>query len=107
MQLIRTILVLIAIYTAGGLILLEILFYSVLCKPFYRCWAITAANNECFNHLTFPTLEMAFDVSSIMLIMAIAGSIAYQAKLPFKRMSIVIGLLCMSAFTVVSAALKG
>lgn len=106
MPTIRMILYCVALYIALGLVIIEVCYYGVLCRPFSQYWAVPADNPQCATYSTYSKIQMVFNISSDLMIITLPSSIIYRSALPLKRKIALMGLFMMGIFTILAAILN-
>lgn len=96
----------IAIYGICGFCVIEICYYAVLCRPFSQYWAVPTNNSQCATYATYSKIQMAFNISSDLMIILVPTSIIYRSMLPLKRKIALIGLFSLGVFTILAAILN-
>ncbi|KAM0425359.1 hypothetical protein ACHAPT_009416 [Fusarium lateritium] len=90
----------VAAYVTIGVVIMEILYLGVWCRPFNEYWAVPPKNTQCSaatNHLIVNTV---LNISSDVMIILIPMPIFLKSQLPLKRKIVLCAVFALGAFTV-------
>ncbi|KAH7304067.1 hypothetical protein B0I35DRAFT_484739 [Stachybotrys elegans] len=93
-------------YTVVSLVVMEILYLGVWCRPFEQYWAVPPDNVQCSaatNHLITNTV---FNISSDILIILIPMPIFLQSRIDLKKKFILCSVFALGGFTILCAILN-
>ncbi|RSL45991.1 hypothetical protein CEP53_010512 [Fusarium sp. AF-6] len=93
-------------YVTVGLILMEILYLGVWCRPFNQFWAVPPKNTQCATQTNHLIVNTVLNISSDVMIILIPMPIFLKSQLPLKRKLVLIGVFALGAFTILSAILS-
>lgn len=93
-------------YAAFGLVLMEILYLGVWCRPFTEYWAVPPDSVQCSAATNHLITNAVLNISSDIMIIAIPMPIFLKSQLPGKRKAVLIGVFALGAFTILSAILN-
>jgi hypothetical protein len=96
----------VAAYIIASYLIIEILYFGVLCVPFRQYWAIMVINQQCATYVTYYQVHLALNSTAYVLLMAAAIAIIASWQLAMSRRMIVAGLLCTGVFIVAAAILS-
>lgn len=96
----------VAIYTFGGYIIMEILFFSTWCRPFYNYWSVPPANFECATYQDHLIVNLVFNVTSDLMMLCIPAPILARSKLPIQKKIILCGIFSLGLFVILCAILS-
>ena len=90
----------VAIYTVLGLIIMEILYLGVWCRPFAEYWAVPPNNVQCSAATNHLITNAVLNISSDIMIILIPMPIFLKAQLPLKKKAILCCVFAVGGFTV-------
>ncbi|KAF5578880.1 integral membrane protein PTH11 [Fusarium pseudocircinatum] len=93
-------------YVTAGLLVMEVLYLGVWCRPFNQYWAVPPDNAQCSaarNHLITNAIT---NITSDIMIILIPMPILLKSQLPLKRKAVLVGVFALGAFTILSAILN-
>lgn len=95
-------------YTLVGLIVLEISYLFVFCRPFSDYWRIDSivTNTQCANYYYGSIIQMVFNVSSDFLMLLIPLPLIINAKVPPLKRCLLIGIFSLGLFVILAAILN-
>ncbi|KAL2682386.1 hypothetical protein Neosp_006836 [[Neocosmospora] mangrovei] len=93
-------------YVTLGLVLMEILYLGVWCRPFNQFWAVPPKNTQCATQTNHLIVNTVLNISSDVMIILIPMPIFLKSQLPLKRKLVLIGVFALGAFTILSAILS-
>ncbi|KAH7259888.1 hypothetical protein FSOLCH5_009743 [Fusarium solani] len=96
----------VAAYVTLGLVLMEILYLGVWCRPFNQFWAVPPKNTQCATQTNHLIVNTVLNISSDVMIILIPMPIFLKSQLPLKRKIVLIGVFALGAFTILSAILS-
>jgi hypothetical protein len=93
-------------YVVFGYCLMEILFFTVWCRPFHNYWSVPAANPQCSTYHDHLIVNTVFNISSDLLMLCIPLPILIRAQLPLRKKLILCIVFSMGVFVIISAVLS-
>jgi len=93
-------------YIAIGFIVIEITYYGVFCRPFSQYWAMPVKNFQCATYQHYSILQMCFNITSDIALVAIPIPMVWSARLPLRRKLVLCFVFGMAGFTVLAAILN-
>ncbi|KAF1951606.1 hypothetical protein CC80DRAFT_369905, partial [Byssothecium circinans] len=97
---------LLAVYIALGFVVMEILYFSVWCRPFRDYWTIPTTSPQCSALTNHRITNAVFNISSDLLMLSIALPIFIQSLLPLKRKLILCAIFSLGIFVILAAVLN-
>jgi hypothetical protein len=98
---------LLALYTLLSLLVMELLFFTLWCRPFSQYWAIPPNNPKQCGALTHHLIINAIsNISSDVIMLAIALPMFIRSLLPLKRKLVLSGIFSLGFFVVLAAVLN-
>lgn len=94
---------LVAAYVAATYIVMEILYFGYWCRPFHDYWQTPTSNTECTTALHHLILNLAFNLSSDLLIMSIPIPMILKAHMDLKRKLLLVFPFTLGVFTIACA----
>jgi hypothetical protein len=85
---------------------MEILFFTVWCRPFHNYWSVPAANPQCSTYHDHLIVNTVFNISSDLLMLCIPLPILIRAQLPLRKKLILCIVFSMGIFVIISAVLS-
>lgn len=95
-----------ALYVLVTFVVMEILYFAVWCRPFSDYWAVPTDNMQCPTALNHLITNLAFNLSSDVLIMSIPLPLFLRAHLEFKRKLLLVFPFSLGLFTMLCAILS-
>jgi len=93
-------------YVVGGLVLMEILYFGVWCRPFHNYWAVPTPNIQCSAALHHLTVNACLNISSDLLMLSIPLPLLITSKLPRTKKLILCCLFSLGLFVILCAVLN-
>jgi len=93
-------------YVIFSLVLMEILYFGVWCRPFHNYWAVPVDNVQCSTALHHLILNAVVNISSDLLMMSIPLPLLMTSKLPRTKKLILCGLFGLGLFVILCAVLN-
>lgn len=93
-------------YTALSFVVMEILFFTAWCRPFWHYWQVPTDNINCSMERDHLITNTVFNISSDLMILALPMPVFLKAQLPPKRKAILVGVFLLGLFTILSALLS-
>ncbi|KAM5363825.1 hypothetical protein ACJZ2D_011801 [Fusarium nematophilum] len=93
-------------YVTVGLIVMEILYLGVWCRPFTEYWAVPPDNTQCSAATNHLITNAVLNISSDIMIILIPMPIFLKSQLPLKRKLVLCAVFALGAFTILSAILN-
>ena len=76
---------LVSAYVAATYVVMEILYFGYWCRPFHDYWQTPTSNTQCTTALHHLILNLAFNMSSDLMIMSIPIPMILKAHMDLKR----------------------
>jgi hypothetical protein len=94
----------IAIYVACGWVGTEFAFF-LACRPFNGYWAVPPPDPQCTTLRNFSIVQLCFNISSDLLMLAIMLPLLVQVNLPFRQKVALLAIFSLGSFVIVAAVL--
>jgi hypothetical protein len=94
---------LVSIYVALTYMIMEILYFGYWCRPFHDYWQTPTSNTECTTALHHLILNLAFNLSSDLLIMSVPIPMILKAHMDLKRKVLLVFPFTLGVFTIACA----
>jgi hypothetical protein len=94
---------LVAAYVLVTYIVMEILYFGYWCRPFHDYWQTPTNNTECTTALHHLILNLAFNLSSDLMIMSIPIPMILKAHMDKKRKFLLVFPFSLGVFTMACA----
>jgi hypothetical protein len=94
---------LVSAYVAATYIVMEILYFGYWCRPFHDYWQTPTSNTECTTALHHLILNLAFNLSSDLMIMSIPTPMILKAHMDVKRKVLLVFPFTLGVFTIACA----
>ncbi|KAL8870632.1 MAG: hypothetical protein Q9174_003369 [Haloplaca sp. 1 TL-2023] len=75
------------------------------CRPFHEYWAVPTAKTQCWSYFNYQIIEACFNITSDMLMLAIAIPILLKLQVPILQKGILLGIFSMGIFIILAAIL--
>ena len=95
-----------AAYVAIGYVVMQILYTTVWCRPFYNYWSVPVANPQCATAQNHLIVNFVLNVSSDFMILAIPLPLLIRTKLPPRKKLALVAVFSLGLFVIVSATLS-
>ncbi|KAF5962741.1 integral membrane protein PTH11 [Fusarium bulbicola] len=96
----------VAAYVTTGLVIMEILYFGVWCRPFNQYWAVPPKNTQCSAATNHLITNAVINITSDIMIILIPMPIFLKSQLPLKRKAVLVGVFALGSFTILSAILN-
>ncbi|KAH6671791.1 hypothetical protein B0J14DRAFT_564387 [Halenospora varia] len=96
----------VGVYVVGNLILMEVLYFGVWCRPFNQYWAVPAANEQCSTALHHLITNAVFNITSDIMMLCIPLPLLINSQLPRPKKLILCGLFSLGVFVILCAVLN-
>ncbi|KAF4502280.1 integral membrane PTH11 [Fusarium agapanthi] len=96
----------VAAYVTAGLLIMEILYLGVWCRPFNQYWAVPPKNTQCSAATNHLITNAVINITSDIMIILIPMPIFIKSQLPLKRKAVLVGVFALGSFTILSAILN-
>ncbi|KAF5530360.1 integral membrane protein PTH11 [Fusarium napiforme] len=93
-------------YVTAGLLIMEILYLGVWCRPFNQYWAVPPKNTQCSAATNHLITNAVINITSDIMIILIPMPIFLKSQLPLKRKAVLVGVFALGSFTILSAILN-
>ena len=94
----------IAIYVACGWVGTELAFF-LACRPFHGYWAVPPPDPQCTTLRNFSIVQLCFNISSDILMLAIMLPLLVQVNLPLRQKVALLVVFSLGSFVIVAAIL--
>lgn len=95
-----------AAYAAIGLIVIEITYYGVYCRPFSQYWAMPVENEQCATYRNYSITQAVFNISSDAAMLVVPIPVLAKAQLN-RRKTLLLGcVMSLGLFVIVAAILN-
>lgn len=95
-----------AIYVGVTYVVMEICYFAVWCRPFSDYWQTPTDNVQCTTALHHLIMNLAFNLSSDILIMSIPLPLFLRSRLDVKRKILLVLPFTLGLFTIICAILS-
>ncbi|TGO60959.1 hypothetical protein BCON_0031g00370 [Botryotinia convoluta] len=95
---------LVAIYVGTGLVVMEVLYFGVWCRPFSNYWAVPTPNEQCSTALNHLIVNATFNISSDLMMLFLPMPLVIKAQLPTVKKALLISVFSLGIFAIISAA---
>jgi len=85
---------------------MEILYFGVWCRPFHNYWALPTPNRQCDAATNHLITNAVLNISSDIMMLAIAFSLFSRSRLPWNRKAILCGIFGLGIFVILAAILN-
>ncbi|KAI4273965.1 MAG: hypothetical protein LQ337_004264 [Flavoplaca oasis] len=75
------------------------------CRPFHYYWAVPTSNTQCWSYFNYQVIEACFNISSDIVMLAIAIPILLKLQVPILQKGILLGIFSMGVFIIIAAIL--
>jgi hypothetical protein len=86
--------------------MIEIVYFGVLCRPFDQYWAMPVENPECATYHKYSIIQMVFNISSDLWLVASPMPLVHQSKFPMKRKIVLGTMFALALITILAAILN-
>lgn len=93
-------------YVVLNLIIMEILYFGVWCRPFYDYWAVPTPNEQCSAAIHHLITNAVFNISSDLLMLMIPLPLLLKSRLPVANKLILCVLFSLGIFVILCAVLN-
>ena len=95
-------------YIILGLLITEICYLTVFCKPFSQYWAVPVINDQCATYAHYSIMQATFNISSDFMFMVIPIHMVFiqNKKMKNSRRWIVGFVFGLGVFTIIAAVLN-
>ncbi|APA07083.1 hypothetical protein sscle_02g018530 [Sclerotinia sclerotiorum 1980 UF-70] len=95
---------LVAVYVGASLVVMEILYFGVWCRPFSNYWAVPTPNDQCSAATHHLIVNATFNISSDLMMLFIPMPLVIKAQLPTLKKVLLISVFSLGIFAISSAA---
>ncbi|KAF7906682.1 hypothetical protein EAF00_000961 [Botryotinia globosa] len=95
---------LVAIYVGTGLVVMEVLYFGVWCRPFSNYWAVPTPNEQCSTALHHLIVNATFNISSDLMMLFLPMPMVIKAQLPTLKKALLISVFSLGIFAIISAS---
>lgn len=93
----------VAVYSAIGFVVVEILYFTAWCRPFSEYWAVPTSSHQCTTLVHHRTTKAVFNISSDLAMLCIGLQMLIRSLLPMKRKIILCGIFSLGLFVVAAS----
>jgi hypothetical protein len=90
-------------YIVGSFVIIEICYYGILCRPFSDYWALPVSNLQCATYQYYSIIQMTFNISSDMMLVALPCYMTAITGLSVKRKAVLMIVFSMALLTIAAA----
>ncbi|KAI9758089.1 MAG: hypothetical protein M1815_004976 [Lichina confinis] len=91
-------------WVAAGFVGTQVALF-VNCRPFAEYWAVPTQKTQCWSYFNYQIVEAVFNISSDILVLAIAIPILFKLQVPVLQRAILLGIFGMGIFIIAAAIL--
>ena len=95
-----------AVYTALGFVVIEILYFTAWCRPFSDYYAVPTNSRQCATVINHRITKAVFNISSDLVMLCIALQMLIRSFLPMKRKIILCGIFSLGIFVVAASIMN-
>ncbi|KAF7189768.1 hypothetical protein HII31_08875 [Pseudocercospora fuligena] len=95
-----------AAYVGIAFVVMEILYLGVWCRPFHEYWAVPTNSSQCNAATNHLITNATFNLSSDLIMLAVALPIFLRMHLPWRKKIPVVGVFSLGIFVVLAAILN-
>ncbi|KAG9185401.1 hypothetical protein G6011_07945 [Alternaria panax] len=95
-----------AVYTALGFVVIEVLYFSAWCRPFSEYYAVPTSSFQCTALVHHRITKAIFNISSDLIMLCIALQMLIRSQLPMKRKIILCGIFSLGIFVVAASIMN-
>ncbi|KAH8723395.1 hypothetical protein GQ44DRAFT_620466 [Phaeosphaeriaceae sp. PMI808] len=95
-----------SVYVALGFIVMEVLYFTVWCRPVSEYWAVPTHSDQCNALINHRIVKAVFNLSSDVVILFIALQMLIRSLLPVKRKLILCGIFSLGIFVIIASVLN-
>lgn len=95
-----------AAYAAIGLIVIEITYYGVYCRPFSQYWAMPVENEQCATYRNYSITQAVFNISSDAAMLAVPIPVLAKTQLNRRKKFLLGCVMSLGVFVIVAAILN-
>lgn len=96
----------VACYVLTGLVVMEILYFGVWCRPFHEYWAVPTDNVQCSAAIHHLITNAVFNISSDIMMLSIPLPLLITSQLPKAKKLILCCLFGLGVFVILCAVLN-
>ncbi|KAA8623431.1 hypothetical protein PtrSN002B_001584 [Pyrenophora tritici-repentis] len=95
-----------AVYTALGFVIIEVLYFAAWCRPFRQYYAVPTNSSQCNTLVHHRIVKAVFNISSDLIMLCIALQMLIRSLLPIKRKLILCGIFSLGIFVVAASIMN-
>ncbi|KAL1792877.1 hypothetical protein ACET3X_009384 [Alternaria dauci] len=95
-----------AVYTAIGFVVIEVLYFAAWCRPFSEYYAVPTSSYQCNALVHHRITKAIFNISSDLIMLCIALQMLIRSLLPMKRKIILCGIFSLGLFVVAASIMN-
>ncbi|KAF7877609.1 hypothetical protein EAF04_001281 [Stromatinia cepivora] len=95
---------LVAVYVGTSLVVMELLYFGVWCRPFSNYWAVPTPNDQCSTATHHLIVNATFNISSDLMMLCMPMPLVLKAQLPTLKKIFLISVFSLGIFAISSAA---
>jgi hypothetical protein len=92
-----------AVYTALGFVVIEVLYFAAWCHPFSEYYAVPTSSLQCITLVNHRITKAVFSISSDLSMLFISIPMLLRSLLPMKRKLILCGIFSLGLFVVIAS----
>ncbi|THY15291.1 hypothetical protein D6D00_09402 [Aureobasidium pullulans] len=92
-------------YVGISFVVMEVLYFGVWCRPFTMYWAVPSTK-QCTAATNHLILNAVFNLSSDILILAVALPMFIKTRLPLRKKIAIVGIFSLGTFVIICAILN-
>ncbi|THW85497.1 hypothetical protein D6D17_09185 [Aureobasidium pullulans] len=92
-------------YVGISFVVMEVLYFGVWCRPFTMYWAVPSTR-QCTAATNHLILNAVFNLSSDILILAVALPMFIKTRLPLRKKIAIVGIFSLGTFVIICAILN-
>ncbi|KAL2866066.1 uncharacterized protein BJX67DRAFT_147787 [Aspergillus lucknowensis] len=93
-------------YIALGLLVIEITYFGVYCRPFSQYWAVPVDNPQCATYQHYSITQAVFNISSDSLMLVVPVTLLRDTQMPMRKKLLLMGVLGLGVFVIIAAILN-
>lgn len=94
------------VFVILGYLIIQVTYFGLVCRPFRQYWAMPVDNSQCATYATYSIVQMAFNITSDLGLIAIPIYMTWSCRLHLKRKAILTLVFSLALFTIVAAILN-
>jgi hypothetical protein len=95
-----------AVYTALGFVVIEVLYFAAWCRPFSEYYAVPTRSFQCNALVHHRITKAVFNISSDVIMLCIALQMLIRSLLPMKRKIVLCGIFSLGIFVIAASIMN-